>query len=124
MIRRWMALAGVLFLLTGLGTASASNVLQAQSEALDLEGLEESARDYIGDLSLEDGVSLEEGLSYILDTGSGQVFGVLRKALRSGVLLVVVVVLCGLAGGLYSGAGGGPAADAAALAGALAVTAV
>ncbi|MFR3922675.1 MAG: hypothetical protein ACLTYN_12660 [Dysosmobacter welbionis] len=61
--------------------------------------------DYLPDGALEAGISLDEGLQTILDTGSGQISGVVRKAVRSGVLLLTVVLLCGLAEGLYGGMG-------------------
>ena len=123
-MKKLLTLAVTALLLGSLCAASASDVLSAQSEALDLDGLEDAAGDYLEGVDLEQGVSLDEGLSYILDTGSGQIFGILRKALRSGVLLLVIVVLCGLAEGLYSGVGGGQSADVVSLVGALAITAV
>ena len=124
-MRKVVVFLAAALLLGGLCTAGASDVLQAQSEALDLEGLEEAGKDYLEDVDLEAGISLDEGLDYILDTGSGQLFGVLRKALRSGMLLVVIVVLCGLAEGLYSGTGSaGQMTDVVPLVGALAITAV
>ena len=91
----------VLLLLSGMGAASASDVLAAQSEALDLDALQDAAGGYLPDGALEAGISLDEGLQTILNTGSGQISGVVRKAVRSGVLLLTVVLLCGLAEGLY-----------------------
>ena len=114
----------VLLLLSGMGAASASDVLAAQSEALDLDALQDAAGDYLPDGALEAGISLDEGLQTILDTGSGQISGVVRKAVRSGVLLLTVVLLCGLAEGLYGGMGVSQTTDVVAIVGALAITAV
>ncbi|OUQ80125.1 stage III sporulation protein AE, partial [Flavonifractor sp. An10] len=102
-----LAFLAVLLLLPGVVTASASggDVLSAQSEALDLDGLEDAAGDWLPGVELEAGLSLDEGLRSIVDTGSGELFGVVRKAVRSGVLLLAVVLLCGLAEGLYAGTG-------------------
>ena len=47
-----------------------------------------------------------------------------RKALRSGILLLTVVLLCALAEGLYSGSGAKATSDVVAIVGALAITAV
>ena len=47
-----------------------------------------------------------------------------RKAVRSGVLLLTVVLLCGLAEGLYGGMGVSQTTDVVAIVGALAITAV
>ena len=102
MRRRILMCLAVLLLLSGMGAASASDVLAAQSEALDLDALQDAAGDYLPDGALEAGISLDEGLQTILDTGSGQISGVVRKAVRSGVLLLTVVLLCGLAEGLYT----------------------
>ena len=126
MRRNVFAFLAVLLLLCGMGMASASgeDVLRAQSEALDLEGLEDAAGDYLPNVDLEAGVGLDQGLQAILDTGSSQLFGVVRKAVRSAVLLLTVVLLCGLAEGLYAGTGTGLTADVVTVVGALAITAI
>lgn len=124
-MRRYIiAIGAVLLLLSGLGSAAASDVLAAQSEALELDELERAAEEYLPDADLEAGISLDEGIQAILDTGSGEIAGVVRKAVRSGVLLLTVVLLCGLAEGLYSGMGAEKPADVVAIVGALAVTAI
>ena len=121
-----LAFLAALLLLPGAATASASggDVLSAQSEALELDGLEDAAGDWLPGVELEAGLSLDEGLQSIVDTGSGELFGVVRKAVRSGVLLLAVVLLCGLAEGLYAGTGAGRAVDVVSIVGALAVAAV
>ena len=118
MRRRILMCLAVLLLLSGMGAASASDVLAAQSEALDLDALQDAAGGYLPDGALEAGISLDEGLQTILNTGSGQISGVVRKAVRSGVLL------CGLAEGLYGGMGVSQTTDVVAIVGALAITAV
>ncbi|MEG1857441.1 MAG: stage III sporulation protein AE [Pseudoflavonifractor sp.] len=105
------------------GTAMATDVISAQADALDLRGLELAAEDAGVGLALTPNINFDEGLQTILDTGSGEIFGIVRKALRSGTLLLVIVLLCGLADGMHEGLGGG-SLDVVALAGALAVTAV
>ena len=91
-MRRYIiAIGAVLLLLSGLGSAAASDVLAAQSEALELDELERAAEEYLPDADLEAGISLDEGIQAILDTGSGEIAGVVRKAVRSGVLLLTVV---------------------------------
>ena len=119
------AAAAWLVLLCCLCPARASGeVFSAQSEALDLEGLVDAAEGVLPDLDLTEGVDLDQGIQYILDTGSGQMVGIVRKALRSGVLLLVVVLLCGLAEGACQSLGGGTELDLVSLVGALAVTAI
>ena len=99
-------------------------VLESQSEALDLEGLEEAAGEYGTEiLLLEDG-GLEQGLQSVLDTGSAALDGVVRKGVRSAVLLLAVVLLCGLAEGFSDGFGIKGALDPTAVVGALAVAAI
>ena len=124
MRRRILMCLAVLLLLSGMGAASASDVLAAQSEALDLDALQDAAGGYLPDGALEAGISLDEGLQTILNTGSGQISGVVRKAVRSGVLLLTGVLLCGLAEGLYGGMGVSQTTDVVAIVGALAITAV
>ncbi len=119
--RIWTALV-LLFLLAGLCPAGAVDVQEAQAAALDLDLLQDAAGEYLQDVDLLDGTGLDEGIQAILDTGSEQISGVVRKALRSGVLLLAVVLLCALAEGMNGAAGSG--VDTASLVGALAVTAV
>ena len=119
MKKRILTTAAALLLLACLCPARAGDVLAAQSEALDLDGLEDAAGDYLPGTDSPVDASLDEGIQYILDTGSGQIFGVVRKALRSGILLLTIVLLCALAEGVYSGIG-----DVVSLVGALAITAV
>lgn len=104
--------------------ASGEKIISAQSEALDLEGLVDAAEGALPDMDLAEGVDLDQGIQYILDTGSGQIVGIVHKALRSGVLLLVVVLLCGLAEGTCQGLGDGTELDTVSLVGALAVTAI
>ena len=47
MRRRILMCLAVLLLLSGMGAASASDVLAAQSEALDLDALQDAAGDYL-----------------------------------------------------------------------------
>ena len=120
-----LLIAVVLALLLG-GTASAvsmEDMISDQSDALDTGGLERAAGDYHPGQALAPDISLDAGLQGILDTGSAQVFGILRKAVRSGILLLVIVLLCGLAEGMYGGLGK-TGLDIVAVVGALAVTAV
>lgn len=109
-------------LLLSAPAALAADVLEEQSEALELDKLQDAAGDYApGDVA---GIDLDEGLKNILDTGSGELMGVLRKAVRSGVLLLVVVLLCSLAQGAYVGAGNDDAVQVVPIVGAMAITAI
>ena len=101
--------------------AGQEDILAAQEEALDVEGLERSARENGGEVGY--GTGLEEGLGQLLDTGGRELGGVVRRAVRSGVLILLILLLCGAVQGLYSGLAQ-PQVPAVELAGALAVTAV
>lgn len=73
--------------------AEVEEVLIRQEEALEIDELERAARDAGG--MAEYGESLDEGLAGLLETGGEAAGGIVRSALRSGVLLMVVVLLCG-----------------------------
>lgn len=95
-------------------------------EAVGMEGLERAAEEYLdGYLDVEEvtGDSFGAGARAILDTGTGELSGVLRRAGRSGVLLLSVALLCGLAETLREELGGG-GLDPVRLAGAAAVAAI
>lgn len=122
--KRLLMLLCMLAVLSGTACAAERDIPAAQSEALDLDGIQAAGEEWVPGVDLEEGMDLEDGIQAILDTGSGQVSGILRKALRSGVLLLAVVLLCGLAEGLYSGVGGGDGLDLVSMVGAMAVAAV
>ena len=92
-----------------------------QEDELDLEGLEREAAARGG--TAEYGTSLDEGLADLIDTGTRELSGIVRRAVRSGVLILLVVLFCGLADTVQEGLGKGRS-RAAALAGTLGVTAV
>ena len=123
MVRRMM---GILLILAALtlpcGAVGQEEIQEAQSEALELDELEAAAQPYLDGVTMEN-ADLDEGLRSILDMGSEQLGGVVRKALRSGLLLLAIVLLAGVAQGMLEGsrALGVPAVP---LASALAVTAV
>lgn len=122
-MKRTMILLIVMVLfLGGLSSAYAAEVLDEQSDALKLDELERAAGDYSPGGVV--GLDLDDGLKGILDTGSGELGGVVHKALRSGVLLLVVVLLCSLAEGAYAGADGGNTVEVVPIVGALAITAI
>ena len=120
MIRHLAVLVVLLTVLTGTAWAS-QGVLDTQSAALDLEGLENAGAEWMPDADLSAGLDLDDSIDQILDTGSAELGGVIRKALRSGALLLAVVLFCSLAEGM--GAGQSPV-NGVALVGALAVTAI
>ncbi|WP_243421238.1 stage III sporulation protein AE [Pseudoflavonifractor phocaeensis] len=121
MLRRLMVLAGLLLVLVLPAGAAEGDVLFVQGEALDLSGLEGAGAAWVPGLDLEEGLDLDQGIEQILDTGSAEMGGVLRKALRSGALLLAVVLFCSLAESAGADKG---AVNGVALIGALAVTAV
>lgn len=116
--RLWVLLAVGLLL---IGGASAADVVEEQSQALGLDKLEQAAGEYSPPGEVAD-IDLNDGLKNLLDTGSGEIMGVIRKAVRSGVLLLVVVLLCGLAEGACAGAEGGNSVQVVPIVGALAIT--
>ncbi|NCB63394.1 MAG: stage III sporulation protein AE [Clostridia bacterium] len=124
-MRRMTALIACLLLLIGSALAAESDITAEQSNALGLDKLTEAAEGYGPGEDLTAGVDLNQGLREILDTGTGAMMGVVRKAVRSGVLLLAIVLLCALADSAYCAAGGeGSAIQLVPIVGALAITAV
>ena len=92
-----------------------------QEDELDLDGLEREAAAQGG--TAEYGMDLDEGLAGLIDTGTRELSGIVRRAARSGVLILLIVLFCGLADTVQEGMGKSRS-RAASLAGTLAVTAV
>ena len=92
-----------------------------QEEELDLDGLERAAAEQGG--TAEYGADLDEGLAGLIDTGTRELSGIIRRSVRSGVLILLILLFCGLAETVQEGMGKSPA-RAVPLAGTLAVTAV
>lgn len=70
-------------------------VLDEQEKFADLDELERSAKRNGG--IVDYGIGLDEGLEELLDTGSKEIRSVVKRAVRSGGLLLVVLMLCGVA---------------------------
>lgn len=103
--------------------AELEEVLQAQADALELDSLQQAVREYVPELDWTQSVDLDAGLSGLLETGTQSIHGVLRKALRSSLLLFAVALLSSLAEGI-SAIGSARAFPAASVATAMAVTAI
>ena len=119
-------MTAVLLLLFSGQTALAlegDEILRSQAGALDLDGLRRAAEEYAPDVVWTAMPDLNSGLASLLDTGTGALQGVVQKALRSGLLLLAIVLMASLAEGASAG-GSGKVFRAAPLAAALAITAV
>ena len=89
-------------------------------DLIDVDSLRRAAQESGG--TAEYGATLDEGLESLLDTGTRELRGALKRAGRSGALLLVILLFCALAesvGGTQRGS-----VKAASLAGTLAVAAV
>ena len=97
------------------------DVLLRQEELIEVDELRRSAEENGGEA--EYGASLDEGLESLLDTGTRELSGAVRKAARSGALLLVILLFCALTETAGQGMGKSRV-NAVNLAGTLAVTAV
>jgi len=104
-----------------LTTEGENLVEERQRELLNLDELEGAAHAYLDDFEL--GGDLDEGLGSLMDTGISELDGVLKKAMKSGLLILSVVLLQGIASGLIE-PGGGHVMSVVPMTGALAITAV
>lgn len=110
------------FFALALPAQAAEDTLAIQSEALHLDELERAAGDHAPNTDLTQGISLDQGLMDLVDTGTQELGGIIRPALRSGALILVIVMLCGVAQGAAEE--GSQVFHAAPVAGALAVATV
>lgn len=101
--------------------ADIDDVLYQQEEAAGISELEDAAAEAGGIARY--GETLDQGLGKLLKAGSSEAGGVIRKAVRSGVLLMAIVLLCGLGENLLESTGK-RSIPVVSLAGTLAVAAV
>lgn len=73
--------------------ADTDKLISRQEEVLELDELERAAKN--AGATAEYGVSLDDGLTGLLETGAEALGGIVRTALKSGVVLMVIVLLCG-----------------------------
>lgn len=99
------------------------DIIRSQAGALDLDGLQQAAEGYAPDLDWTRTPNLNGGLNDLLETGTEALHGVVKKAMRSGLLLLAIVLLTGLADGA-SALSAGKTIQGAPVAAALAITAV
>lgn len=111
----------LLLLISPASALSADEVIRQQEKAAGVDELERSAKNNGG--TVEFGIGLDEGLRKLLDTGTGEIRSVIKRAVRSGVLLLIVMMLCGMADTMQ-GTLGKSKVPVVPLAGTLAVTAV
>ena len=102
-MKRMMLLLPLLFFLLtvsslAVDTGQGEEIMVAQSEALDLEGLQRAAGEYGNEIELSEGVDLEKGLQQLIDSGIAQLGGFAREAARSAVLILLILLFGSLAG--------------------------
>ena len=102
-----LAMTGVCFAAEEETPAMEDGVLSDQFDALDLDELERAAGEYGESFDVEQGVSWDNGLQSLLDKGIEQLVSVVKKAMRSAVLILVIVLLGSLSEHLCGDFGGG-----------------
>ena len=90
-----------------------------REEDFGVSEVERSAAEQGG--TAEYGAALDDGLAELVDTGTRELAGIVRRAVRSSVLILLILLFCGLAETVQEGAGGSPSRSVS-LAGTLAVT--
>lgn len=100
-----MVLAAVLLMPTALALDQ-EEILQDQSQSLGIEDLEEAGEAYTGQHDIEDGLDVGASFRHMAETGKEALGGVVKRSVRSCVLLLAVTLLCGLTEGVKAGTGG------------------
>lgn len=74
-------------------------------DQVDLDGLEQAAEEYMDSVTPDEKLNLNEGIKTIMNKAAAAVGEVRNKAVKSGVLLLVIVLFCAVAEGSFAGAG-------------------
>lgn len=113
----------LLFSVSGHASAmEIEDVVESQADAVDVEILEQIAGEYAPDIDWSQGADLDQGLAALLETGTQSLKGVVKRALHSGVIILVIVMFSSVASGMTCGAD--KVIQAVPIAAALAITAV
>ena len=104
-------------------SASGTDIMEEQKQSLELDELEQAAQEELDGMDITLDGDWQDDLSQLLDTGTQELGGVVKKAVRSCVLLLIIVLFCTL-GEAVTQAGEARGLAVAPLAGTLAVTAV
>ena len=119
-----LLIIAIVFLLCGRAYAlETDEILQSQADALDLDGLQQAVEEYAPEFDWTQTPDLDGGLADLLKTGTESLHSVIQMALRSGLLLLTIVLLASLAEGAAA-CGTGKTLQAVPVAAALAITAV
>lgn len=121
--RLLIAMAILLFAISGHASAmEIEEIIESQADAVDVEMLERIASEYAPDFNWSSGADLDQGLAELLETGTQSINGIVKKALRSGVIILVIVMFSSVASGMEPGTDRG--VQAVPIAAVLAITAV
>lgn len=74
-------------------------------DQVDLDSLEQAAEEYMDSVTPDEKLNLNEGIKTIMNKAAAAVGEVRNKAVKSGVLLLVIVLFCAVAEGSFAGAG-------------------
>ena len=118
-----ICLALCLILAAVPASAAGTDVLDEQRQSLEVDELERAAQEELDGMDLTLDGDWQDNLAQLLDTGTEELGGVVKKAVRSCVLLLIIVLLCTL-GETVTQAGEARGLSVTPLAGTLAVTAV
>ena len=84
-----VVLAAVLLMPTALALDQ-EEILQDQSQSLGIEDLEEAGEAYTGQHDIEDGLDVGASFRHMAETGKEALGGVVKRSVRSCVLLMAV----------------------------------
>ena len=103
--------------------AHGADLAERQAQALEIDQLEDMTRGVLDGVELTGDLRLEDGLSQLLARGTEQLGAIFRQSVRSGGLLLLIVLFCGTANA-FEQAAGRSSADVVTLAGAAAIAAL
>jgi len=113
----------IILLLAGVLLEGAEARQPTLADMVEESTVEDAAQPYLSESGFALGDGLDQGLSAVFQQGSLQFDGILRQALKSGIALLMIVLLYGLAESVSACGALGLEIDAVSLAGALAVAA-
>lgn len=110
------------------GNTDMSRIIERQYSSLELDkiqgSLPESGAEIMGDMDITSGIDIDAGLGRIYEKGRDEIGGILKGAVRSAVIILIIAILCSISESFFESGTFGETPNYISFAGVLAISVV